>query len=44
MIERPKAYNSLIEALVAAVRTTCDLETAVRNSVGGNESDVSDVR
>jgi pimeloyl-ACP methyl ester carboxylesterase len=44
MIERPNAYNSLIEALVETVRENRDLGTTVRNSVDGNGRDVSDVR
>lgn len=44
MIERPNAYNSLLEALVETVREGRDLETAIRDSVDGNDDEVSDGR
>ena len=44
MIERPNAYNNLIEAFFKTVREDRNLETTVRDSVGGNDGEVSDVR
>lgn len=44
LIERPNAYNRLVEALVETVREDRDLKTTVGNSVDGNDGDVSDVR
>lgn len=38
MIERPSAYNSLLEALVETIRDDRDLETAVRESIDGKHS------
>lgn len=44
MIERPNAYNSLLEALIKTVRKDRDLEMTVRESVDENGSEVSEVR
>lgn len=44
MIERPNAYNSLLEALIKTVREDRDLEMTVRESVDENGSEVSEVR